>query len=103
MSKVRHRMSDILPHPHENKEEIRGGQETSETPDEDKVSMIRVKFTSLITKALEGHKNLADVTSAEAVKVAFTEGVKHGSERQTQPSYSSPMEDCSFCSEPYYA
>ncbi len=45
-------------------------------------------FTSLITKALENQKNLADATSAEAVKVAFTEGVKHESERQTQPRHS---------------
>ncbi len=30
-----------------------------------------------MAKALEDHKNLADATSAEAVKVVFTEGVKH--------------------------
>ncbi len=33
-----------------------------------------------MAKALEDQKNLADVTSAEAVKVVFTEGVKHRSE-----------------------
>ncbi len=32
--------------------------------------MNRVMFTSLMTKALEDQKNLADATSAEAVKVA---------------------------------
>ncbi len=60
--------------------------------DEYKVSMIRAMFTSIMSKALEDQKNLADATCAEAVKVAFTEGIKHGSERQTQPIHSSPME-----------
>ncbi len=92
MSTVCHHMSDILPHPHENEEEIGGGQETHETPDEDKVFMARVKFMSLIAKALEDQKNLADETNAGAVKVEFTNGVKHGSERLTQLSHSSPME-----------
>ncbi len=92
MSKVRHRMCEILPQPHENEEELRRRHETPETPDNDKVSMTRDMFTSIMTKALEDQKNLADATSDEAVKVAFTEGVKHGSERQTQPSHSSPME-----------
>ncbi len=55
--------------------------ETPKTPDEDKVSMTRVMLTGLMTKALEDQKNLADATSAEAVKVAFTESVKLGSER----------------------
>ncbi len=32
------------------------------------------------------------MTSAEAIKVAFTKGVKHGSEMQTQPLHSSSME-----------
>ncbi len=49
-------------------------------------------FTSLMTKYLEHQKNLADATSAQAVKVAFTKGVKHRSERQIQPIHSSPME-----------
>ncbi len=54
--------------------------------------MTRVNFTNLIAKAPEDQKNLADVTSDEAVKVSLTEGVKHRSERQTQHSPSSPME-----------
>ncbi len=46
MSKVRHHMSEI---PHENEEEIRWQLEIPETMDEDKVSMTRVMFTSLMT------------------------------------------------------
>ncbi len=65
--------------------------------DEDKVSMTRVMFTSLMTRALEDQKNLADVTSTEAVKVVFNKGIKHRSERQTQPIHSSPiMTSCEY-------
>ncbi len=61
MSKVKHHMSEI---PHENNEEIRWRYKTPGTPEEDKVSMTRVMFTSIITKALEDRKkNSADVTS----------------------------------------
>ncbi len=44
--------------------------------------MTRAMFMSLMTEAPEDKKKLADATSSHAVKVAFTEGVKHGSERQ---------------------
>ncbi len=40
--------------------------------------MTRVMFKNIMTKALEDQKNLDDATSIEAVKVAFTEGVKKG-------------------------
>ncbi len=49
-------------------------------------------FKNIIAKALEDLKNLADATSAQAVKVAFTEGVKHRSDMQIQPLHSSSME-----------
>ncbi len=45
-----------------------------------------------MTKALEDQKILADETSMQVAKVAFTEGVKQGSQRLTQPNHSSPME-----------
>ncbi len=45
-----------------------------------------------MVKALKDQKNLADVTSAEAIKVALMKGVKHISEMQTQPLHSSSME-----------
>ncbi len=53
--------------------------------DEDKVSITSAMLMSLITKALGDKKNLTDMTSAQAVKVAFTEGIKHRSERQSHP------------------
>ncbi len=54
--------------------------------------MTKVMVMSLMTKALEDQKKLADETSTEADIDTFTEGVKHGSERLTQPCHSSPME-----------
>ncbi len=49
-------------------------------------------FKTIMAKALEDQKSLTDATSAETVKVAFTEGVKQGSDMQTQPLHSSSME-----------
>ncbi len=54
--------------------------------------MTRVMFKNIMTKALEDQKSLADATSTEAIKVAFTEGVKHGSDMQAQTLHSSSME-----------
>ncbi len=45
-----------------------------------------------MTKALEDQKLLVDETSMQVAKVAFTEGVKQGSQRLTMPNHSSPME-----------
>ncbi len=45
-----------------------------------------------MAKSLEDQKNLADVTSAEAIKATFTKGVKYRSEMQTQTIHSSPMD-----------
>ncbi len=42
--------------------------------------------------ALEEQKLLADETSMQVAKVTFTEGVKQGSHRLTQPNHSSPMD-----------
>ncbi len=89
MSKVSRCVSEILPQPHDDEEEV---IQRSETPHEDKVLMTRVMFKNIMAKALEDQKNLADVTSVEAIKVAFTKGVKHGSEMQIQPLHSSSME-----------
>ncbi len=54
--------------------------------------MTRVMFKNIMAKALEDQKNLADVTSTEATKVAYTKGVKHRSDMQTQLLHSSSME-----------
>ncbi len=41
--------------------------------------MTRSMFKSNMTKALEEQKPLADETTTQVAKVAFTEGVKQGS------------------------
>ncbi len=75
MSKVSCCVSEILPQPHEDEEKGIQGSETPETPEEDKVLMTRSMFKNIMAKALEDQRKLADVTSAEAVKVAFMKGV----------------------------
>ncbi len=59
--------------------------------------MTKVMFKSIMSKAFEDQKNLVDTTSAEAVKVAFTEGVKKGSELQPQPVHNSIIEPETMC------
>ncbi len=63
MSKVKHRMSEIYHHPHENEEDMRLRHETPEAPDNDKFVMTRTKFQSIMAKALEDQGILADVTT----------------------------------------
>ncbi len=92
MSKISHCVSEILPETQSVEEEVVQRTEKPETLDDDKVSMTRVIFKSIMTKALEDQKNLADATSAQAVKVAITKGIKHGSELQTQPLHSTTIE-----------
>ncbi len=75
MSKVSHRVSEIMTLPHEDVEEAIQGSEIPETPEEEKFLMTRSKFKDIMTTALEDQ-------SAKAIKVVFTKGVKHGSEIQ---------------------
>ncbi len=89
MSKVSHRVAKIIPLSHEDKEEALQGSEIPDTLDEEKFSITRFKFKDIMVKVLEDQKNLADATSAEAIKAAFTKGVKHRSEMETQPLHSS--------------
>ncbi len=85
-------MSEIFPQAHENEKEARRQHETPEHPDDENISMTRSMFKSIIAKALEDQKLLADETSTQVAKVAFTEGVKQGSQRQTQFNHSSLKE-----------
>ncbi len=87
-------MSDNLPH--ENEEEARRRYDEPETPDNKKISMTRM-YKSIIAKALEEQKVLADETSMQVAKVAFTEGVKQSSERQEHPNHRSSVEMESAC------
>ncbi len=97
MSKLKHGVSEIFHQPHENEEEVRQRHKTPEYPYDENISMTRSMFKSIMTKALEEKKLLADETSMQVAKVAFTEGVKPGSQRLTQPNHSSPMETESDC------
>ncbi len=92
MSNVKHQVSDILLQPHENEEEARRRYDEPETPSDEKISMTRTMFKSIMAKALEEQKVLADETSTQVAKVAFTEGVKQGSQRQAHPNHSSSVE-----------
>ncbi len=90
----------FYPQPHDDEEEIIQGSEKPETLEEDMVLMTRVMFKNIMSKALEDQQNLADVTSAEAVKVSFMKGVKHRSDMQTHPLHSSSMETETVCQSP---
>ncbi len=100
ISKVTHGVSEILHQPHDNEEDVRQRSEVPQTQDDDKVSMTRVMFKDIIAKAREEQKSLADANSQEAIKVAFTEGVKHASDLQTQPLHSLAMESETICQSP---
>ncbi len=80
MPKVTDYVSEILHHLQTVEEEELQRAEIPVTPDDNKVCMTRVMFKNIMSKALEDQTILADATSAEAFKVAFTEGVKKGSE-----------------------
>ncbi len=56
-------MSQILPQTHENEEEARQRYNEPETPENEKISMTRTMFNSIMTKAIEEQKVIADETS----------------------------------------
>ncbi len=72
MSKVKHRVSEIYHHPHENEEDMRQRHEIPETPDDDKIVMTRTKFQNIMAKALDDQRILADKNTMQVAKVAFT-------------------------------
>ncbi len=85
MSKVQHRMSDITRNLIANEDNVRNFYVPPETPDDDDMHMTRSKFSSLVTQALEQQIAIDNQTSAEAVKFAYTKGLKHGSTKQADP------------------
>ncbi len=91
MSKVKHRVSEIYHHPHENEDDIRRRHETLETPDDDKIVMTSTKFQSIMAKALEDQRVLENENTMQVAKVAFTEGVKQASEGLNKPNHSSSI------------
>ncbi len=85
MSKVQHRMSDITRNPIANEDNVKNFYVPPETPEDDDMHMTRSKFSSLVAQALEQQIVIDNQTSAEAVKFAYTEGLKHGSTKQADP------------------
>ncbi len=57
------------------REEIRKDKTTDHN-----ISMTRDKLRSIVSNALEEQKSLVNATRAEAIKAAFSEGIKKGSE-----------------------
>ncbi len=96
MSKVKHRVSDILAHPNANEDDVKQQCELPETPDDEDIHMTKSKFMSIITNALEEQMIKVNETSTEVAKAAYAEGVKHGSVKQSLPNNSSSMETESF-------
>ncbi len=92
MSKVQHRMSDITTNPIANEDNIRKFYIPPETPIDDDMHITRSKFSSLITQALEKQIAIHNQISAEAVKLAYAEGLKHCPDKQSYPLQSPPLE-----------
>ncbi len=72
MSKVKRRVSEIYHHPNESEDNMRRRHETPETPDNDKIVMTKTKFQSIMAKALEDQRVLADENTTQVATVAFT-------------------------------
>ncbi len=97
MAKVTHGVSAILHPLHIIEEEVMQTPEIPVTPDDNKATRTSVMFKDIMTKALKEQKSMAGVTSAEAVKVAYTDGVNKDSELQMHPLHSSTIEHYVMC------
>ncbi len=78
-----HVLSKIFPPLQPVREEI----EKDETTD-DNISLTRDMLRSIISNALEQQKRVVDATTAEAIKVDFSEGIKRVSDFLVNPLYS---------------
>ncbi len=92
MSKVQHRMSDITTNPIANVDNVRKFYVPPETPIDDDMHITRSKCLSLVAQALEKQIAIDNQTSAKAVKLAYAEGLKHGSDKQSYPLQSPTLE-----------
>ncbi len=92
MSKVQHRMCDITRNLITNEGNVRNFYIPPETPEENDMHMTKSKISSLVEQALEQQIAIDNQTSAEVVKFAYNEGLKHGSTRQADPSQSLSLE-----------
>ncbi len=62
-----------------NEDNIRNFYVPPQTPVDDDMHITRSKVSSLVAQAFEQQIAIDNQTSAEAVKLAYTEGLKHGS------------------------
>ncbi len=85
-------MSDITTNPIANEDNVRKHYEPPETPDDDNMNMTRSKCSSLVAQALKEQIIIDNKASTEAVKLAYAEGLKHGSQKQSYPLQSSSLE-----------
>ncbi len=92
MLKVQHRMSDITTNPIANEDNVRKCYVPLETSINVDMHITRSKCSSLVTQTLEKQIAIDNQTSAEAVKLAFTEGLKHGFDEQSYPLQSPSLE-----------
>ncbi len=92
MSKVQHRMSDITTNPIANEVNVRNFYVPPETLVDNDMHITRSKYSSLVAQALEQQIAINNLTSAEAVKLPYTEGLKHGSTKQSDPLQSTSLE-----------
>ncbi len=72
-------------------EEVEGREEKVITPVEDSISMTGDMLKNIVANALEEQKKLADANSKEAIKTAYTEGMKKGCELQVKRLLSSTL------------
>ncbi len=92
MSKVQHRMSDITTNLIANEDNVRNFYVPPQTSVDDDMHITRSKLSSLVVHALEQQIAIDNQTSAEAVKLAYTKGLKHGSTIQSDPLQSTSLE-----------
>ncbi len=85
ISKVEHRMSNITTNLIANDDNVRNSYVPPETPDDDDMHITRSKFSSLVDQALEQQIAIDNQISAEAIKFAYTEGLKDSSTKQADP------------------
>ncbi len=92
MSKVQHRMSDITTNLITNEDNVRNFYVPLETQVDDDMHITRSKFSGLVALALEQQIAIDNQTSAKAVKLAYTEGLKYGSTKQSDLQQSTSLE-----------
>ncbi len=87
-SKVSCHVSEILPQLHEDEEEVIPGSKTPETPEEEKLLMMRSMFKNIMAQALNYQKKLAGldaVKEAGLIACARTERIWFNANEPDEP------------------